>query len=116
MNHCESPCVSIGRTTRERWLMRSLVVVVVVAFSLALVACGGGGGGDSAPVHLAGKVTDKGILRVSGTTVTIDAQDFAFKPTYVEAAPNTRLSIKVVNQGSTTHTFTISSAHVDTQL
>lgn len=95
--------------------MRSLTVVVI-AVALALAGCGGGGGGDKAPVSLSGKVTNKGVVKVSGTTVTVKASDFAFTPTYVEAAPNTHLTITVSNVGSSTHSFTIDSAHVDRTL
>jgi plastocyanin len=95
--------------------MRSLILFVAAA--IALAGCGGGGSsGSKAPASLSGQVTNKGTVTVSGSSVTIDAQDFAFKPTFVKAAPGTKLTVKVVNQGQALHTFTAPTAHVDMQV
>ena len=72
-----------------------------------------------AGVELSGPVNDKGSADISdaGATPTIDieADDSYFKPTFIKAAPGAKVTVKVDNEGDTTHTFTIEGA-VDQQL
>jgi plastocyanin len=105
--------------------------IATVLLSLALVgglaACGsdddsgGSGSGDeesSTPVDL-GSVNDEGTDDLgSGMTATLelDAGDNAFSPTFVKAAPGAKVTVRVTNSGSASHTFTIEGTSIDEEL
>ena len=96
--------------------MRKLFVLAIAA-ALLLAACGGddddsGGSASKAPVQLSGKVNDKGTKTVSGSSISLEADDFYFNPTFIEAKPGTKLSIEIENEGSATHNFSIDSANL----
>ena len=97
-----------------------LGIVAVLAMSV-LAACGGdddssSGSGSGNTPKLSGSVNDKGTKTVSGSSIEVEADDFYFKPTFVDAKPGTKLTIELHNEGKNTHTFTIDSASVDKQL
>ncbi|HVF04727.1 MAG TPA: cupredoxin domain-containing protein [Frankiaceae bacterium] len=118
--------------------MRStLLTLAAVTAVTALTACGGGGDttgtGDTGPttttapstppatsaaatppVALTGTVDDRGTKDIgSATTLAMDLGDFYFAPTYVTAAPGTKLTIALTNSGKAPHTFTVQSPNVD---
>jgi plastocyanin len=100
---------------------RNLLVVGVVAVlaMFVLAACGGDDDSSSSSGNtpkLSGSVTDKGTKTVSGSSIEIEADDFYFKPTFVDAKPGTKLTVELNNEGKNTHTFTIDSAKIDQQL
>jgi plastocyanin len=65
------------------------------------------------PVTLEGKVTNKGEKSVKKGKITIEADDFYFKPTFPKAKLGSNVSVKLKNEGKTQHTFTIPSLGVD---
>jgi plastocyanin len=100
---------------------RSVLVLAIVAMVL-LAACGGddddsssANGGGNKP-QLSGSVTDKGTKTVSGNELQLEADDFYFKPTFIDAKPGTKLQVAIENEGKNTHTFTIDSAKIDQQI
>jgi plastocyanin len=92
------------------------VLVLGIAVALLLAACGSSKSstsGNKTPVQLSGKVTNKGTKTASGTSFTIEANDYFFNPTFVNAKPGTKLTVTIANRGQNTHTFTIVSASID---
>ncbi len=104
---------------RSRWT--SVLVLAVVAM-LLLAACGGddddsaSGGGSANKPQLSGSVNDKGTKTVSGDELELEADDFYFKPTFIDAKPGTKLKVEIENEGDTAHTFTIDSANIDQEV
>ena len=105
-----------------RMQLRSVLVLGIVAM-LVLAACGGdddsssgSASGSGNKPQLSGTVNDKGTKTVSGSQLDIEADDFYFKPTFVDAKPGTKLTIQIENEGKNEHTFTIDSANVDQDL
>jgi plastocyanin len=86
-----------------------------IAVALLLAACGSSGSSSGTP-KLSGAVTDKGTKTASGTSFKLEADDFYFKPTFIDAKPGTKLKVTIANEGKNTHTFTIDSANVDKQM
>jgi plastocyanin len=94
--------------------MRKLFVLAIAA-ALLLAACGGdddSGSASKAPVQLSGKVNDKGTKTVSGSSIELEADDFYFSPTFIEAKPGAKVSLEIKNEGSATHNFSIDSANI----
>jgi plastocyanin len=91
-------------------------LVLGVAAALLLGACGGGSSNSSSTPKVSGKVTDKGTQTVSGSSLKLEADDFYFKPTFIDAKPGTKLSVEIENEGQNEHTFTIDSANVDQEI
>lgn len=107
------------------------IAAVLLAAALGLAACSsgsskssspssGGSGGKTAPVSLPGTVSNHGTKDVSagGTTVTltIEADDFYFNPTFVKAAAGQKISVQLKNEGKASHTFTSPTLGVDKEL
>jgi plastocyanin len=96
--------------------MRKLFVLAIAA-ALLLAACGGddddSGSASKAPVQLSGKVNDKGTKTVSGSSIELEADDFYFSPTFIEAKPGAKVEIEIKNEGSATHNFSIDSANIN---
>jgi plastocyanin len=98
--------------------MRRLLALTVAGM-LVLAACGGdddSADGDAAPVELPGTVNDEGTETVSGDQVDLEADDFSFGPTFLEADGGTTLTVTVENVGDAPHTFTIDDADIDEEL
>lgn len=96
-------------------------VLILLALSAVgtLAACSSGSGGAStgkAPVDLGGAVTDKGSATVSGASIAVEADDFYFNPTFINAKPGSQVSVQIKNEGSAPHTFTSSQLGVDQQI
>ncbi len=68
------------------------------------------------PVKLQGKVTNKGTTTVKKGKVSVEADDFYFKSTFLKAKPGTTVTVSLKNEGSTQHTFTIDALGVDQTL
>jgi plastocyanin len=107
-------------------------LVLVGALALALGACSSGNGdgsaGGAAPpasgdpasaggcadaAGLAGAVEDRGTAEASGGAVTLDATEFAFSPTCVEAGGGRSLEVTVTNSGSALHNLSVGSLGID---
>ena len=112
-------------------MRKVLILMTVPLLVLGLAACGSSssdtssGSTDSSAKSaastekLTGKVNDKGTSDVSGksdATLEIETDDFYFKPTYVQAKPGQQIKVELHNEGKATHTFTVSSLGIDTQL
>jgi plastocyanin len=111
--------------------MRHIVAAGTALACLALVGCGKDGGSStgpeasngattpaaSAPVALSGTVNDHGTKDLAGKDeLELEQDDFYFGPTYIKAAPGAQVKVKLANEGSTAHTFTIDALHVDQTL
>ena len=68
------------------------------------------------PVTLQGKVNNKGTATVKKGKVTVEADDFYFKSTFLKAKPGTTVTVSLKNEGTTQHTFTIDGLGVDQTL
>jgi plastocyanin len=100
--------------------MRKAIVFTFAAL-LLLAACGSSSkssssGSSNAPVQLTGQVTNKGTATAANGSISIQATDFAFSPTFVKAPGGSTLTVNLKNAGQSTHTFTIDSPHVDQTL
>jgi plastocyanin len=96
--------------------MRKLVVLTVVAIAALAFAGGAALAAKSPPVSLQGKVTNKGMQTVKKGKVTIEADDFYFKSTFLKANPGTTVTVSLKNEGKTQHTFTIDALGIDQAL
>jgi plastocyanin len=66
-------------------------------------------GGCAAAAGLTGPIEDRGTAEASGGTLALDASEFAFAPTCVEAGAGETLEVTVTNTGSALHNLTIES-------
>jgi plastocyanin len=73
-----------------------------------------------APVTLPGKVNNHGTkdLTAAGMTVSLEIEqdNFYFAPTFVKTKPGAKVTVKLKNEGTAPHTFTVDSARVDETL
>lgn len=76
---------------------------------------GGEGGSGSAPVSLAGKTNEHGTATATGE-FEVEADDFYFEPTYIQARASQAFTIEVQNEGNAPHTFTSTELGVDEQV
>lgn len=107
-------------------------LVLVGSLALALGACSSGTGDDpaegaappgsddrtsaggfAAAAGLTGAVEDRGTAEASGGAITLEASEFAFSPTCVEAGAGETLEVTVTNGGSALHNLTIESLGID---
>ncbi|HYV60263.1 MAG TPA: cupredoxin domain-containing protein [Acidimicrobiia bacterium] len=65
------------------------------------------------PVQLQGKVTNKGVKTVKKGKISIEADDYYFKPTFTKAKLGSNVTVSLKNEGKTQHTFTIPSLGID---
>jgi plastocyanin len=71
----------------------------------------------AAPVTLPGQLTNKGTKDLAGaTTVSIEADDNYFNPTFIKATPGQTITVQLKNEGKATHTFTIGGGVADQML
>lgn len=68
------------------------------------------------PVTLEGKVNNKGEKSVKKGKISIEQDDFYFKPTFPKSKLGSKVTLKLKNEGKTQHTFTIPSLGIDTVL
>jgi plastocyanin len=99
--------------------MRKLLVLTVVAIAAtaatALVA-GSALAGKSPPVSLEGQVTNRGEKTVKKGKITIEEDDFFYKATFAKAKLGSTVKVTLRNKGDASHTFTIPSLGIDTEL
>jgi plastocyanin len=103
--------------------LRLAIGVLLIVAALVLASCGGddddsanASSNGKAPVELTGKVNDKGTKSVSGTSIDVEADDYYFSPTYIEAKPGTKLTIEIENEGTMLHSFTIDATKTSAQI
>lgn len=104
--------------------------MLVVALALTLAACSSGNGdgqaaeapanegpaaegGCATAAGLSGPIEDRGTAAASGGAVTLDATEFAFSPTCVEAGAGESLEVTVRNSGSALHNLRVDSLGID---
>jgi plastocyanin len=108
--------------------MRKMLIAVTIVALVGTVGCGkskkssssstattaaGAATTEAPPVSLAGEVNVRGTTTLSGSTVEINQDNFFFTPTFVKAAGSSKVTVKLNNNGSAPHTFTIDSLSVD---
>ena len=111
--------------------MRKILMpaALVATGLLVLGACGSSSSGAkstkststtktaAAPVTLPGQLTNKGTKDLAGaTTVSIEADDNYFQPTFIKATPGQTITVQLKNEGKATHTFTIDGGVADQML
>jgi plastocyanin len=96
--------------------MRRVLVVVVGAVAGVTLFGGVAFSAKNPPVQLQGKVTNKGEKTVKKGKITIEQDDYYFKPTFTKAKPGSSVTVKLENEGQQQHTFTIPSLGIDTML
>ena len=96
--------------------MRRLLALIVGAIATAALVGGVAFAAKNPPVQLQGKVTNKGEKTVKKGKISIEADDYYFKPTFDKAKLGSTVSVKLENEGKTQHTFTIPSLGIDTVL
>jgi len=71
----------------------------------------------SGPVALSGQVNNKGAvdLTAKGSSIklTLEADSFYFKPTFIKATPGATVNIEVENESGIEHNFSIDGMNVD---
>jgi plastocyanin len=100
--------------------MRKLFALTGAAIAATALAGGvafaGAPSKTKPPVTLEGKVANKGEKSVKSGKISIEADDFYFKPTFPKAKLGSKVSARLKNEGKTQHTFTIPSLGIDTVL
>jgi len=102
--------------------MRKLPTVVLTLSASALLLGGITTAGASAPakdkppVKISGDVNNKGVGKVSGDAVELEADDFYFEKTFVKGKPGSTVGVTIKNESSTDHTFTIDAQGIDEEL
>lgn len=72
-----------------------------------------GGTGETPPVSLEDPVNSHGTQALEGDSLPMELDDFYFEPTFVTAASGEAATVRLHNEGSVAHTFTIESLNVD---
>ena len=96
--------------------MRKLVTVTVVAIAGTALVGGVAFAAKSPPVSLQGKVTNKGEKTVKSGKISVEEDDYYFKPTFLKSKLGSTVKVSLKNEGKTQHTFTIPSLGIDTVL
>ncbi len=97
--------------------MRKLLVVLVSAgMAMGLAGAAGASTAAKPPVKLKGDVNDKGTATIKGGKVEVEADNFYFKKTFLKGKAGSTVSVKVKNEGSVAHTFTIDAQNIDKEL
>ena len=96
-----------------------------LVLALAAAACGGddnppsAGGGDTTPppTSTGSPLNNEGTTDATGMTkLTLEVDDFYFKPTFIKVTSGQALNIELENEGSADHTFTITALSIDEAL
>jgi YVTN family beta-propeller protein len=67
-----------------------------------------------APTHSTMTISDHGTLEVKGqTTIELEADDYYFKPTFLQGAPGQRLKLEIENESGTLHNISLPEQHLD---
>ncbi len=96
--------------------MRRVLAVTVGAITAFALTGGVAVAAKNPPVKLQGKVTNKGQKTVKKGKISIEADDYYFKPTFTKAKPGTTVTVALKNEGKTQHTFTIDALGIDQTL
>jgi plastocyanin len=107
-------------------MKRAVWTAAAIGFLAAAAAgCGSYGGSNSSKsgssgsggqVNAAGvQANDHGAKSVSGET-KVELDDYYFKPTILKGKAGQKLTLKLENEGSIDHSFTIDSQSIDTVL
>jgi plastocyanin len=67
---------------------------------------------SSPPVSLPGTVNNHGT-KSAGATLTLEAHDFYFNPTFLKAVAGERIIVTLKNEGKKPHTFTSDALGID---
>lgn len=71
-------------------------------------------GGSCTPVDgYTAPITDKGLALADGASMNVNAADFYFQPTCVQAVSGDTLTLKVTNTGAILHNVTIADQGID---
>jgi YVTN family beta-propeller protein len=67
-----------------------------------------------APTHGTMTISDHGTLEVKGqTTIELEADEYYFKPTFLQGAPGQRLKLEIENESGTLHNISLPEQHLD---
>jgi len=67
-----------------------------------------------APTHGTVTISDHGTLEVKGqTTVELEADEYYFKPTFLQGAPGQRLTLEIENESGTLHNISLPEQRLD---
>ena len=88
----------------------TLILGLLGAVSIAVAAPAGAK--PKAPVQLVGKVNNKGVGKVSNGKVDLEQDNYYFQKTFIKGTAGT-VSVKLENEGNTTHSFTIDDQNID---
>jgi plastocyanin len=91
----------------------AVVVAAVAVLSVAGIAGASAPAKEKPPVKLKGDVNNKGVGKVSGGEVDLEADNFYFKKTFLKGKAGSKVEVTVENEGSTAHTFTIDAQNID---
>src|SRR5215475_8781150 len=68
----------------------------------------------SSPTHGTVTISDHGTLEVAGqTTLEVEADEYYFKPTFLQGAPGQRLQLEIENESGTLHNISLPEQRVD---
>jgi plastocyanin len=104
---------------RTRNLTRITVMSsVLFALALGLSACSSdsssSGAGEGGTITLDGKTAnDHGTQAVSGDETEIEVDSFYFSPTVLTGAAGTKVTLKLGNESSTLHNFSLPDQNID---
>lgn len=99
--------------------MARALVLLLASISLVgfIAACGGDGEEELAPSSTTiGNITysDHGVTEISkGGEVRLEADNFYFEPTFLRGRPGQKVKVKIENESSTVHNFSISAQQID---
>jgi uncharacterized cupredoxin-like copper-binding protein len=96
--------------------MRKLFALIVVTIAGTSLVGGVALAAKNPPVSLQGKVTNKGEKTVKSGKISVEADDFYFRPTFGKSKLGSTVKVSLKNEGKTQHTFTIPSLGIDTVL
>src|SRR5262245_18057192 len=67
-----------------------------------------------APTHGTMTISDHGTLEVKGqTSIELEADEYYFKPTFLQGAPAQRLRLEIENESGTLHNISLPEQHLD---
>jgi len=67
-----------------------------------------------APTHDTMTISDHGTLAVQGqTSIELEADEYYFKPTFLQGAPGQRLQLEIENESGTLHNISLPEQHLD---
>lgn len=95
--------------------IRTVLTTVVLTTAAVGLSAAPAGAARRPPVKVGGTVNNKGVAKVSGGTVSIDADSFSFDRTFLKAKPGD-VAVTVRNTSGIPHTFTVDGQDVDVQL